>query len=156
MVIKVAHDPTCPWCWIALFQVKALESEFDVQFDWIGYELWPAELGWPEARTPEPVNADRPKVASRLELAYAAQGMEPPTAERPKRMRIHNALEAMEYAKTEGVAEALVERLYNAFWLEGREIADAGVIAELAEGIVKNIPAMLKTIEERRFADKIV
>jgi len=156
MVIPVAHDFTCPWCWVGLQQAKQLQAEFGVQIEWLGYELWPEELEWPPALPTAPVTTERPKTPTRMDLAYAAQGMEPPTAPRPKRMRIHNAHEAVEYTKTEGTANQMVETLYEAYWLKGLEINDPKVIADLAGSFIKNVPEMLKALEERRFKDKII
>lgn len=158
MTIPIAHDFTCAWCWIGLHQVKRLKQEFGVTFDWLGYELYPEEIPWPEP-TPKPaVETNRPTTPSRLELAYAAEGMEPPTADRPKRMRIHNALEAVEYTKSESLeaADQLVERLYNAYWTKGIEINDLGVLENIAKGVVHSIPGMLQAIREKRFRDNIV
>jgi predicted DsbA family dithiol-disulfide isomerase len=156
MTIKVAHDFICPWCWIGLHQAKRLKQEFGVSFDWVGYELFPDELPWPEhSATPE-VQTNRPKTPTRLDLAYAAEGMEPPTAERPKKMRIHNAMEAVEHAKTEGKDEELVEALYNAYWLEGVEINNPEEIERIATGIVSNIDELRRTISERRFKHNII
>lgn len=157
MKIQVAHDFTCPWCWIGLHQAIRLEREFGVEMDWIGYELWPEELGWPAPAAPTPELAtNRPKTPTRLDLAYAAESMEKPTAERPKRMRIHNALQAVEYAKTEGVGNELLKRLYEEYWQNGAAIGEIAVLEDLARGIVKDIPAMSRAIEERRFKAEIV
>lgn len=158
-LIAVAHDYICPWCWIGLLQIKALKEEFDVEFDYLSYELMPEELPWdpPTPPAPEPPQPEnKPKTPSRLALAYAAQGIEPPTVKRPRRMRSHNALEATEYAKTEGKADAFVERLYRALWEEGREINNPDVLAELAEGLLDDVPAMLKAVETKQFDSQIV
>lgn len=159
MNIQIAHDFLCPWCWIALKQAEDLKAEFpDLSFEWLGYELMPEHLDWPSyamgATTEE--NPNKPKTPSRLDLAYAAAGMAKPTAERPKQMRTHNALQAVEYAKTVGVANLLNDVLYRAYWLEGREINSPEVIAELAEGIVPDVHDLVNAIKERRFSDKIV
>lgn len=158
MTVTVAHDFLCPWCWIALAQVKQLQAEFpNVKFDWVGYELMPEALPWPEPAPPTPeVTTNRPKTPTRMDLAYAAQGMEAPTVERPKRMRSHNALEAVEYAKTEGVEEAFIEKMYRAFWEEGKEINNPAVIRELATGIISNLDDLEAAIAEKRFNDRIV
>lgn len=158
MTIPVAHDFTCPWCWIAYFQVRDLKREFrDLQFDWIGYELYPETIPWPEPGPALPAVASlRPKTPTRLELAYAAQGIERPTVIRPKQMRIHNAHEAVEFAKGEGVAGDLVDVLYRAYWEEGREIGNVAVLSELAQGIITDRTDFRRAIEERRFADRIV
>ena len=156
MKIPLAHDFTCPWCWIGLHQAHRLEEQFGAEIEWLSYELMPDELEWSTPAPPTTPDPNRPPVPTRLELAYAAEGMEKPTAERPRRMRSHNAHEAVEFAREEGVANELVDRLYHAFWEEGQEINNPQVLAELAEGIVKDVPGMLRAIEERRFRDRII
>lgn len=154
--ISVAHDYTCPWCWIGFFQAKRLERDFGAEIEWLSYDLWPEELAWPEPAPRPPEVGNRPKTATRLELAYAAENMDPPTAERPRRMRIHNALEATEFAKDQGNGDAFVEALYRAYWERGEEIGNPAVLARLAAGIVEDVPDMLKAIEEGRFKSRII
>jgi predicted DsbA family dithiol-disulfide isomerase len=159
MKIQVAHDFICPWCWIGLFQAKRLEKEFGIEIEWLSYELFPDELEWvvSAGSAPPPTEDQRkPKTPTRMDLAYAAEGMEPPTATRPFHMRTHFAHEAVEYAKTEGVANEFVEKLYRAYWEEGQNINEPEVLAKLAEGTIKNISALNSAISEKRFKDKIV
>jgi riboflavin-specific deaminase-like protein len=153
--IPVAHDFICPWCWIALAQAAQLESEFDVEFEWLSYELYPEGMEWPKPNQ-KTEKLDRPKGPSRIDLAYAAQGMPAPIALRPFHMRSHNAHEAVEYAETVGAGPDMRKKLYKALYLEGREINDPSVIAELAEGVVPNVSALLEAVKEKRFQDKIV
>jgi len=159
MKIPVAHDFICPWCWIGLFQAKRLEKDFGVEVEWLSYELFPDELEWvvSAGSAPAPEGDPRkPKTPTRMDLAYAAEGMDAPVSTRPYHMRTHNAHEAVEYAKTEGVANQLVEKLYRAYWEEGQNINEPEVLEGLAVGIVKDVPAMVKAIAERQFKDKIV
>ena len=158
MTIRVAHDYTCPWCWVAWFQTRRLKLEFPgLEFEWLGYELYPETIPWPEPAPAMPeVTTNRPKTPTRIELAYAAQDMDKPTAVRPKRMRIHNAHEAAEFAKTLGDPEPLIGRLYHAYWEEGSAIGEVETIAELAEGLVPDVDEMICAIQDRRFEDKIV
>jgi predicted DsbA family dithiol-disulfide isomerase len=71
-------------------------------------------------------------------------------------MRTFNAHEAVEYAKTEGVQDALIEALYRAYWEEGKEINKPEVLEELAKGIVADVPAMMYAVGAKQFKDKIV
>lgn len=156
MVIPVAHDFTCPWCWIGLSQAARLRQEHGVAFDWLGYELYPEELAWPELGRTEPRDERRPPTPSRLELAYAAEGMERPSVQRPSRMRIHNALEAVEHAKTVGRQDETVEALYKAYWERGEAIGELGVLRTVLAGILPDMDAMVADVEARRFAPQIV
>lgn len=136
-------------------QTQRLRKEFDVNFEWLGYELWPDELEWPEPGPP-PVPSKRPPLLSRFEFLLVADGAELPGVERPKRMRTHNAHEAVEYAKTQNIADEMVEALYRALWEHGKEINKPAVIAEVASPIVSDLDQLRKAIEERRFREKIV
>ncbi|MCB8932176.1 MAG: dihydrofolate reductase family protein [Fimbriimonadaceae bacterium] len=154
--IPVAHDFNCPWCWIGLFHARRLQQEFGVAIDWRPYELYPDTRPWPEPIAVPPVSGTRPPTPGRLTLAYAAEGMAAPAVARPKRMRTHAAHEAVEYAKTEGVADALVERFYRGYWERGLDLAQPSVLANLAQGTVKDVGKMLDAVRDRSFAPNIV
>jgi predicted DsbA family dithiol-disulfide isomerase len=152
----MAHDIICPWCWIAFHQVRRLEDEFPVEVDWIGYELMPENLEWGAPGPDEPVDPRRAPTPSRIQLAYAAQGMAPPTVIRPRQMRSHNVLQALEHAKTTGEFRPLNARFYEALWLEGQEVNSIDVLCSLAEGIVEDIPSLRTKVTERAYSSLIV
>jgi predicted DsbA family dithiol-disulfide isomerase len=158
MLIPVAHDFTCPWCWIMLFQTEELTAEFGVRFDWRGYELWPEELAQPESVSPppKPLQTDRPATPTRMQLAYAAQRIERPTSKRPDDMNSHNAHEAVEFAKLSGVQDQVIARLYRAYWEDGKIISDLDVIAELTADLIEDQAGLREAIETKRFKDQII
>jgi riboflavin biosynthesis pyrimidine reductase len=88
--------------------------------------------------------------------ALAAEGIEMPAIERPKKQRTYNAHQAVEYAKSEGVHRLLIERIYRAFWAEGREINRIDVLKELATGIVKDLAAFEAAILQKKFRHEVV
>lgn len=156
MVIPIAHDFNCPWCWIGYVQAFRLKEEFGVELEWRGFELYPDELEWPEPVPPLPtLQPDRPPTPTRLELAYAAQGMDKPTVERPKRMRTHNAHEAVELAKERGVADELMHRLYPAYWERGLNINEREVLLAETAGLLDG-SELTEVLASRRYADRIV
>ncbi len=156
LTIPVAHDFICPWCWAGWLQTRRLQREFGVSFDWKGYELFPDELEWPDYPATPEVKTNRPPTLSRFEFLLAADGITMPKADKPKKMRTHNAHEAVEFAKTEGVADEFVGVLYHAYWEQGQDINDPKVLKKLAKGIVEERDAMLTAIEKRRFKNNIV
>jgi predicted DsbA family dithiol-disulfide isomerase len=155
LTIPIAHDFICPWCWVGLLQARRLQQEFDAVLEWRGYELFPDELEWPDYPAQD-VKTDRPPTPSRFEFLLFADGLVMPKAERPKKMRTHNAHEAVEYAKTEGVADQFLEALYRAYWEQGIEINDPKVLNELAKTHIHDRDAMMAAIENRRFKGDIV
>ena len=155
MTIRVAHDFNCPWCWVGLFQAQRLEREFGVAIEWVGYELFPKDMAWDYSSCPiEPKN--KPKTPGRFAIHSFAEGISVPNIDRPFEQRTYNAHQAVEYAKTEGVANQLVERLYRAHWEEGKDINTLETLGKEAQGIIVNIPAMLKAVEDNRFDDQVV
>ena len=156
LTIPVAHDFICPWCWVALFQVRRLREEFGVEIGWRGYELFPDALEWPDYPAQPELPADKPPVPSRLDFILVADGLEMPAIAKPHKMRTHRAHEALEYAKTEGKADAFAEILYRAYWERGREINRPDVLRQLAEDALDDVEAMTEAIEDRRFAADIV
>lgn len=141
---------------MALIQTRKLKAEFDVEFDWIGYELWPEVLEFPEPSAPTPEIPNKPKTPSRLEFLLHLEDMEIPVIERPKRIRTTKAHLAVEFAKTIGKAEELNAALYDAFWLRAENIAELDVILKVAAPILGDVSELQKSIEERRHFENLV
>lgn len=159
LVIPVAHDFTCPWCWIGLFQAKRLKAEFGVEIEWRGHELWPEELEWPQYSPAMPI-PDKPPLLSRLDFLKLMDGIEVPQAERPKKMRVHAALEAVEYVKDHAPdhVDAFVEEVYRAYWERSERIGDIEVMVQLAEPhlVAGQALPLLQALEDRRYCDRVV
>jgi predicted DsbA family dithiol-disulfide isomerase len=155
LTIPLAHDFSCPWCWIATFQVERLKKEFDVEIEWLSYELWPAELERPPAQA-RAANPLQPSVPSRLDLMLALERVEIPQIERPRRMSTHNAHLAAQYALSEGMGEPYIWELYRAHWERGESLEESELLANLGAPLGLNSAQMLASIAEERFADQIV
>ena len=155
MIIPVAHDYSCPWCWIGLLQADQLRAEFGVEFDWLAYELYPEELElgtWTHPEEPP----DKPPVPTRMELAYAAQGIERPTNKGPYPMRTHKVHEATEYAKATGGVDELVSAFYHGYYEQAADLDDIDVLANLARPIVSSLDEMLLAVSQKRYKANII
>lgn len=156
VTFKIAHDYVCPWCWIAVSQTRRLSERFGVEFDWVGYELFPENLPLPPYVPPPIKNPDRPETPRRIELAYAAEGMLKPTAARPRDMRSHNALEATEFMKSIGKQDEFIEAMYRAHWEEAKVIDDLDVICSIAAAFTDQLDELRSAVEEKKFDHLIV
>jgi predicted DsbA family dithiol-disulfide isomerase/riboflavin biosynthesis pyrimidine reductase len=154
LTIPIAHDFSCPWCWVGLKQSQKLRNEFDVEFEWLPYELWPRHLERPVS-TPGIEMPNRPKTPTRFELMLAAEGMGPLRRDRPSGLDTHATHEAVEFAKGEGVQDQLVERLYRALYEDALDITNPEIINDLASGIVQDRTGMIEAVKSERFADRI-
>lgn len=157
VVIPVAHDIVCPWCYVGHAQARRLEQEFGVQFDWIGYELYPEPMPFDDGTPPPPPPpANKPKTPSRFQLMLAAENMELPKVSRPYPIRSHDALAALEFAKAHSDINPLLDAVYHAYWAEGQDIGEREVVLNLAEACGLDRAALNKALEDRRYASLII
>lgn len=155
-MIKVAHDFSCGWCWIGINQVRKLEQEFDVEFDFVGYELFPESMEWPESH-PKSVNPNRPETPSRFDLAMAAAELPPVAPNRPSQMRTFLTHQAVEFARqSNGSHRKLIERLYDATWQHAIDINSVQALRLFATGLGLDLEEMERAIVERRYRDQVI
>lgn len=156
MTIKIAHDIVCPWCWIAISQARKLNAEFGVQFEWVGHELYPPSMDLPPPSAPAvPVATNRPPTPSRLELAYAAEGMTPPNPKPPYPVRSHLALQACAHAQAEGVPR-FIESVYLAYWQSGIDIESVDALVKVGLDVGLDETRLRAALSELRYADQIL
>jgi predicted DsbA family dithiol-disulfide isomerase len=137
--LDIFSDPVCPWCYIGKANLdRALEAHADHPFriEWHPFQLNPD-------MPPEGVDKHDYLAAKfgedrlvqmhlRLKEASRAAGAEidPDT---PRRMP--NTLDAhrlIHWAGLEGRQTAAVSAIMRAYWREGRDISNAGVLADIA------------------------
>lgn len=154
--IPVAHDFTCPWCWVGVHQARRLRDEEGVEIEFLGYELYPEELGWGEDESSPEVNPNKPPTPSRLSFLLDIEGLKLPAVNKPHRMLTHNVHEAVEYAKTKIDPLEFVEALYEAFWEKGIDISNPEFLLTLGKAYNLDPQELLAAIETRAFAANIV
>lgn len=143
MQIDVISDTVCPWCFIGKRRLaRALEMRPEVEFDvyWRPYRLDPTvPKGGVDRRTyMKNKFGEGPKVAAMSE-ALVAEGAKEGIAfafdkieRRPDTLDSHRLIR---WAGVAGLQDSAVERLFAAYFLEGRDIGDAGVLEFLAADI---------------------
>jgi len=156
MIVPIAHDFACPWCWIGLFQAKDLKRQFDVQFEWRAYEIFPEEMAFGEYK-PSSDPPNKPKTPSRFQLAIAAQRMTSPTNRGPANIRSHKAHEAVEFinVKTRQTDE-FVEAIYRAYYEQAADIDNVDVLVDIARPFTKEVDALTEAIKSKRFKSEII
>jgi predicted DsbA family dithiol-disulfide isomerase len=144
LMVDVVSDVVCPWCFIgkrklerALAQFKAAHPSADVQVRWHPFELnpdLPAE-GIPrstylarkfggEARAGD--------IYARVEQAGEAVGIAFAFDRIATQPNTRDGHRLVAWAQQQGDADAVVERLFSAFFLEGRHVGDPAELARVA------------------------
>jgi len=145
--VDVYFDLICPWCWIgkthldtARHQLAQRQPSVQVQLHWHSVQLIPQvpPQGWPyqafyEHRLggPEAVRARRAQVQAAAALAGLSIQHER-IAVLPNTWRAHGLL-AYTAQQHPDQLEGLLDTLFQAFFLQGRDIGDSHVLAHLAQ-----------------------
>ena len=141
--LDIMSDPICPWCYIGKAHLdRALESEPDHPFaiEWHPFQLnpdMPAEgmdrraylegkFGGKEGavRAYAPVVEHAEKAG--LKINFEAMQRTPNTL---------NAHRLIHWAGIEGRQTAAVSALFKAYFVDARDIGDAEVLADIADGV---------------------
>ena len=157
LIVTIAHDYLCPWCWVGFFQAKRLKEEFpEIHQVWRGFELLPEELGPLPEFSAAPKDPDAPP--SRFELFSQAEGASVPKGRTIGAVRTHFALEGAAYVqhKAPELFDAYNEAVYRAFWEHSEDISDLDVLGRLAEGAGLDRAAFLQAVSSKAYYDEIV
>ena len=139
LTIDVVSDVVCPWCYVGKRRLEgalAQLTEADVQVNWRPFQLDPTI---PQGGIDRTAYMDRkfgPDRAGTIHERLEALGKEAGVDFAFDRIkRSPNTLDAhrlIRWAFGSGVQEAIVERLFRAYFVEGRDIGDRDFLADVA------------------------
>ncbi|MEM8576976.1 MAG: DsbA family oxidoreductase [Pseudomonadota bacterium] len=161
--LDIMSDPICPWCYIGKTHLdRALEAHPDHPFhiEWHPFQLNPdmpksgmdrraylegkfgGKEGAVRAYTPVVEHAE----AAGLKIDF--EGM----ARTPNTMDAHRLIH---WAGIEGRQTAAVSALFKAYFVEARDIGDAEVLADIADGLGMDASVVLRLLASDADADDI-
>ena len=139
--VEIVSDAICPWCYVAKRQFERaaakLPNDVKLSVHWRPFELNPNTP--PEGL--DRVAYRRRKFGSwehslRLDAQVTAAASQAGLTMRHDLMKrtpnTFNAHRLIWLAEKEGVQDAVVEGLFSAYFVEGRDVGDAKVLAEVA------------------------
>jgi predicted DsbA family dithiol-disulfide isomerase len=138
-VIQVVSDVVCPWCYIGKRRLaKALDllGRKDVEVQWTAFQLNPnaPKEGWNRsayraAKFGGVEIADR--MQDRVVAAAAQEGLRFRLDLAEKTPNTFDAHRLIWLAGREGLQDAVVESLFRAYFMEGRDIGDRDVLRQI-------------------------
>jgi predicted DsbA family dithiol-disulfide isomerase len=141
LVIEIASDVICPWCYIGKRRLEKalalLDGEVKPEIRWLPFQLNPdmPKAGIPRAeyRKAKFGSVER---ARGLDARVAAEGQGEGISFAFERMeRTPNTVAAhqlIDLAQKQGRGTPVVDALFHAYFEEARDIGDAAVLAEIA------------------------
>jgi predicted DsbA family dithiol-disulfide isomerase len=143
LVIEIASDVICPWCYIGKRRLEKalalLDGEVRPEIRWLPFQLNPGMpkegIARAEYRTAKFGSVER---ARGLDARVAAEGEGEGIRFAFERVeRTPNTVAAhqlIDLAQKQGKGSAVVDALFRAYFEEARDIGDAAVLNEIAEG----------------------
>lgn len=139
-VVELVADLACPWCYLGLRRLRRLQRELPLVLRWRPFLLDPrlppegVERGLWRARRQGSAEAARRQDRRLLELG-AEEGIDFQPARIRRMPRTVAAHALLLRAQRRGLLELAAERLFAAFFCEGRDIGDPAVLAAEAQGL---------------------
>jgi predicted DsbA family dithiol-disulfide isomerase len=153
--IDIISDPICPWCYIGKTRLdRAMEANptHDFVIEWHPFQLNPTmpadgmdrreyletKFGGQDGAIKVYAQIDKTAREDGLELNFAGIKRTPNTI---------NAHRLIHWAGIEGCQNAVVDRLFKAYFKEGRDISDTSVLVRIATAAGMDGPATRKLLE---------
>lgn len=162
--LDIFSDPVCPWCYVGKANLdRALAQHPDHPFaiQWHPFQLNPdmpaegvAKRAYLEQKFGGKARVDA--VHERLRESARAAGVE---MDPDKPQRMPNTLDAhrlIHWAGIEAVQSAVVTALMRAYWVEGRDIGDHAILADIAAENGMDRGATLRLLQSQADADDIL
>lgn len=130
MQLDVWSDFVCPWCYLAYTSVEKLAANHDVEVAWHSYELRPAgSPPMPEAYLKR-IEAAQPQLRHIAKTQYGIEIKQGPMGISSRAAHV-----GAKYAAEKGVGHDFSQKVYEAYWLEGKSIDDLDLLQAIAESV---------------------
>jgi predicted DsbA family dithiol-disulfide isomerase len=162
--LDIFSDPVCPWCYVGKANLdRALEAAPDHPFivQWHPFQLNPdmPPEGVDKRRYLEEKFGGAARVDAihdRLREVARAAGL-PLNPDVPKRMpNTLNAHRLIHWAGIEGRQSPVVSALFRAYWVEGRDIGNAGVLTDIGAAAGMDRDSLVRLLASNADAEDIL
>lgn len=163
VTVHVWSDIACPWCYVGKRRLERAVAQFDgeVHVEFHAFELAPdtpvdfegTEVDFLAGHKGLPVAQVEQMLAQMTELA-ATEGLRYDFAslQHTKTLLAHQAIH---HARAHGVQDALVERLFQAYFEQGRHVGRVEELAALAAEVGLDADETREVLESGRYADAV-
>ena len=165
MQVEIWSDVACPFCYLgkrrfekALAALAAVPRAEDVSVEWKSFQLNPGLKTDPNVRIEEYLARAKGidvATARQLNERVARMGEEDGLVYRFDKLVVANTFDAhrlIQFAKDGGKQNEVEERLFRAYFTEGRNVADRATLVELANDVGLDGDELASALEEGKHA----
>ncbi|MCE9599567.1 MAG: DsbA family oxidoreductase [Spirochaetia bacterium] len=166
MKVEIWSDIMCPFCYIGKRRFEEALKEFpqskDVQIQWRSFQLDPnlkSQPGKDVYAYLAEIKGQTREWSMKMHEGVAQTAKEAGLEYRFDRAVIANSFDAhrlIQMAKTKGLDDAAEERLFRAYFTEGRNVADHQTLAELGADIGLNSQDVLAMLASNEFHNQVL
>jgi predicted DsbA family dithiol-disulfide isomerase len=158
VTIEVVSDVICPWCFIGKRRMEKalaeLAGEIDVEVSWLPFQLNPdmpaAGIARADYRKAKFGSLEKSRqLDARVAGEAAGEGLSLAFDRMERTPNTFAAHQLIDLAQEEGAGAEVVEALFNAYFLEARDIGDRAVLLSIGKAA-----GMDPETIEARWADK--
>ncbi|MER3445347.1 MAG: hypothetical protein C4291_00270 [Candidatus Dadabacteria bacterium] len=148
----VFSDYICPFCFFALKRVEKLQTEYDIEVEWKNYATHP---DMPKGGAPKSFLGENymKTVEENVRLIAKLEGLEI----KPNSFisNSHIALEASEFAREKGVFDPFHKMVFEAYFLERRNIGDRPVILGIAQELGLDTDELYLALDKHLYHERL-
>ncbi len=150
MNVTVYYDYICPFCYLGTKRILGLSKEFNLTIDWKGIEIHPEFPPQGKKRTR---TLKSKSFAETIREMAKEDNIEIKLPGYATNSRL--SLEASEFAKIKGKFLEFHIGVYEAYFLEGRNIGDIEIVLEIGEKAGLHRSDLVECLNKRTMFDNI-
>lgn len=150
MNVTVYYDYICPFCYLGTKRILGLSKEFNLTIDWKGIEIHPEFPPQGKKRTK---TLKSKSFAETIREMAKEDNIEIKLPGYATNSRL--SLEASEFAKIKGKFLEFHIGVYEAYFLEGRNIGDIEIVLDIGEKAGLDKSELQECLSKRTMFDKI-
>lgn len=150
MNITVFYDYICPFSYIGSKRIQEIASDYGIEIEWKGFEIHPEYPSDGKLRKRSlkmaKVNESLKSVMDEQESKFKLPGFVTNTK---------MALEAAEFAKTEGKFLEFHNTCYDSYMINRKNIGDINIILEIGENVGVNKHRLQEALTNKEMTDSL-
>lgn len=147
--IKIFSDYIWPFCYVGKGVVDKLESEYDLDVEWLGLEIHPETPSRGESLNKKFSRSNLDSMLKNLNHSGSPYGINFGRLERMPNS--HNALEAAEFARFHGKLKEYHSSLMDAYFRDSKDIGNLEILGDLGKNLGLNKEELIDAIKNRNY-----